>query len=327
MKVLYVTDAGDELQEVLRNRLDEGIEVVFIPWERREEARERAAEFNAVIGARISREFWERGENCEYMIIPFTGVPPQDAEVLPDFPHIKVINSHFNAGFVAEHTWALLLASAKRIFPIHEKMRCGDWTPRYEHEGSESLRDKTLLLVGYGAIGKFLAEMGRAFGMSVKAIKRTPGEAPELDFLGTRDDLPAVLPEADFIVVSLPGTENARGFLGQKEFGLMKDGVHIVNVGRGYVIDEDAFYEGLKSGKVGGAGIDTWWEYPKSAEARASTQPSKHPLSEFDNVIFSPHRASHSKGREPERMKSLAGILNSINSGAPMNLVDLKEGY
>jgi phosphoglycerate dehydrogenase-like enzyme len=161
----------------------------------------------------------------------------------------------------------------------------------------------------------------------VKAIKRTPGEAPELDFIATRENLPELLLEADFIVVALPGTENAKGFIGREEFSLMKQGVHIVNVGRGGAIDEDAFYEALKSGRIGGAGIDTWWNYPKSKEARSNTFPSKHPLGEFENVVFSPHRASHVSGREADRIRDLAAIINSIAQGKPRNVVSIQEGY
>jgi len=327
VKVAYITDSAKKEQELLRSLLDEGVEVCFIPYDKRDEAVEHADEFDAVIGARIPREFWEKAVNCTYMIIPFTGIPPQDMEVLPDFPHVTILNSHFNAQYVAEHAWALLLASAKLICPIHDKMREGDWSPRYEHRGGWSLAGKTLLLIGYGAIGKALAKMGKAFEMVVKAVKRTTGGAAELDFVGTRKDLPSLLPEADFIILSLPGTEGTRCFLGTEEFKLMKDGVHIVNVGRGNVIDEDAFYEGLKSGKVGGAGIDTWWVYPRSVEARSDTFPSKHPLAQFDNVVFSPHRASHAIGRETERMKDMARIVNSIAEGKPLNVVDLEEGY
>jgi phosphoglycerate dehydrogenase-like enzyme len=327
MEVLYLSGVEENELAILRENLSDGIQVTAIPPSNKTEAMEKAGEFEVVIGARLGREFLEAARNLKYFIIPFAGIPPQDKEILPDFPNLKVLNSHFNAGHVAEHAWGLLLASARRLCPVHEKMKRGDWTPRYGHEWGVALSGKTLLIIGYGSIGKKLTRIARAFDMKVKAIKRTPGEAPELDFLGTARDLPALLPEADFIIVALPGTEGARSFLGTREFELMKDGVHIVNVGRGNVIDEDAFYEALKSGKLGGAAIDTWWIYPPDAESRSSTYPSKHPVWEFENVLFSPHRASHVEGREEDRMRDLAGILNSIARGEPLNVVNLEEGY
>jgi D-3-phosphoglycerate dehydrogenase len=327
MKVVYINGQSDEQRKLLLDLVDDGIHVELFDYDEREKAKERAAEFDAIIGARVSREFLEKAVNLKHFIIPFTGVPPHDLENLPDFPNITVYNSHFNSQFVAELAWGLLLASAKKMIPAHEKMRQNDWTPMYEDGGAQSFSGKTILLIGYGEIGKAVGKIARAFNLKVMAIKRTKEDAPELDFLGTREDLKEVLPKADFIVLSLPGVEDCKGFLGEAEFNLMKDDVHIVNVGRGNAIDQKALYEGLKSGKVGGAGIDTWWNYPKSVETRTCTQPSDHPLNEFDNVIFSPHRASDVDDREWSRMRHLAMILNSIKRGDPVNIVDLKHGY
>ena len=327
MKALYYSGIDESEFTLLESLLADNISIEAIPRDKKDEVLKRASDFDIVIGARVGREFLEKATNLKYMVIPFAGIPPQDLEVLPDFPDIVLLNSHFNARYVAEHAWALLLASVKRLCVTHEKMKRGDWTPRYEHKWGSALSGGNLLLIGFGGIGKELAEIAKAFKLSVKAVKRTPGEAEGIDFLGTREDLPKLLPEADYIIVSLPGTDNAKGFLGKQEFELMKDGVHIINVGRGHVIDEDAFYEALKSGKIGGAGIDTWWVYPKEKEAREHTYPSKHPIWEFDNVIFSPHRASHVEGREKERIKDIAQILNSIASGEPCNVVNRSQGY
>ncbi len=327
MKVLYLSDIAESELVLLRANMSDGIELTVIPPSRREEAIQRAGEFEVVVGARLGRDFLEKAANLKYFLIPFAGIPPQDSEILPDFPGITVLNSHFNARYVAEHAWALLLASVKRLCPTHDKLKQGDWTPRYEHQWSRALSGGNLLLIGFGSIGRELVVIARAFGLRVSAVKRTPGNAPELDFLGTREDLPRLLPEADYIIISLPGTQAAKGLVGKREFDLMKDGVHIVNVGRGNVIDEDAFHEALKSGKIGGAGIDTWWVYPADKEARTNTFPSKHPLWEFDNLLFSPHRASHVSGREAERMKDITRILNSIAAGEPCNVIDMEQGY
>lgn len=327
MNTLYLSAIEDSELALLRSLLSEDVSVEAIARNGKEDALKRAEEFQIAVGARVGREFLQKAVNLRYLLIPFAGIPPQDSEVLPDFPHITVLNSHFNARYVAEHALALLLASVKNICPIHEKMKHGDWTPRYEHQWGKTLSGGNLLLIGYGSIGRELAGIARAFKLQVRAIKRTPGVAQEVDFLGTPEDLPKVLPDADYIIVSLPGTEGTRSFLGSREFELMKDGVHVVNVGRGNVIDEDALYEALKSGKVGGAGIDTWWIYPKDKDARSHTFPSKHPVWEFDNVIFSPHRASHVVGREDERIKDIARILNSIAAGEACNVVDMSEGY
>ncbi len=332
MKVLHLDPFkslfDEEEEEKLSDLVPSKIEVTELTADDEEEVLDKAHRYDAVIGSRISDEFLEKAENLKYYIVPFVGIPHSDKKKLCKYPDIKVINSHFNYWMVAEHAFTLLLSSAKKIVPIHNKMKDGDWTPRYEGEGwGKGLRDKTLLILGFGEIGKEIAKMGNAFNMEVNAVKRTPDESELVDKLRTNEDLDELLSEADFIVSTLPETDETRSYLSFEEFEQMKEGVHIVNVGRGPVIDEEALYEALKSGKVGGAGIDVWWNYPSDEESRTDTFPSNYPLDEFDNVIFSPHRATQIKERSKYRLKNLADILESLAEGEETNVVDLERGY
>lgn len=327
MKVLHMSPFKDENALSLKGKTDDSIEIVEISPEEKEKAIERAHEFDVIIGARVPRKFLEKAVNLDYFIIPFVGIPPQDKETLPDFPDITVLNSHFNYWMVAEHALALLLTSVKNIIPIHQKMKQCDWTPRYEHQWSKSLRDKNLLLLGFGEIGEEIARLLQPFKMNINAVKKSPGKSELIDHLGTNDDLHDLLPGSDYIICTLPETEETKGYLGKEEFDLMKEGVHIVNVGRGPVIDEEALYNSLKSGKVDGAALDTWWIYPPDEESRDDTFPSNYPLDDFDNVIFSPHRSTHIKERERYRIEDLADTLNKLNNGEEVNVVDLEKGY
>ncbi|MFW5946824.1 MAG: 2-hydroxyacid dehydrogenase [Candidatus Natronoplasma sp.] len=332
MKVLHLDPFkslfDEEEEKKLSDLVSSKIEVTELTADDEKKVLDKADQYDAVIGSRISEKFLEKAENLKYYIIPFVGVPHSDKEKLRDFPDIKVVNSHFNYWMVAEHAFTLLLASAKKIVPIHDKMKDGDWTPRYEDEGwGKGLRDKTLLILGFGEIGKEIAKMGNAFNMKVNAVKRTPEESELVNDLKTNEHLPELLSEADFIVSTLPGTDETRGYLSFEEFKQMKEGVHIVNLGRGPVIDEEALYEALKSGKVEGAGIDVWWNYPPDEESRTDTFPSDYPLDEFDNVIFSPHRATQIKERSKYRIRNLADILGSLAEGEEVNVVDLERGY
>jgi len=332
MKVLHLDPFksifGEEKEKKLSELVSSNIEVTELTADDEEKVLDKADHYDAVIGSRISEDFLEKAENLKYYIIPFVGVPHSDKEKLRKYPDIKVINSHFNYWMVAEHAFTLLLATAKKIVPIHEKMEDGDWIPRYEDEGwGKGLRDKTLLILGFGEIGKELAKMGNAFNMEVNAVKRTQDDSELVDKLKTNEDLNELLSEADFIVSTLPETDETRGYLSFEEFEQMKEGVHIVNVGRGPVIDEEALYEALKSGKVEGAGIDVWWNYPEDKESRTETFPSNYPLDEFDNVIFSPHRATQIRERSKYRLKNLADILESLKKGEEVNVVDLERGY
>lgn len=327
MKIVYMSDVEEEDLTTLRNSTSDEIEIINIPPEDEDELIKRADEFDGIIGAWVPREFLEKADDLDYFIIPFAGIPEQDRKNLQDFPDLTVLNSHFNSWLVAEHAWSLLMASVKRLCPIHNKLKEGDWTPRYEHQWGWTLRDKTLLLLGYGEIGEDIAEIATAFDMELTAIKRTWEDIPELDELGTNEDMHDMLPKADFVICTLPHTEDTEGYLGKEEFEHMKDDAHLVNVGRGPVIDEGALYETLKEEKLGGVAIDTWWNYPEDVDSRKDTFPSNYDLDEFENVLFSPHRSSHVRERETYRVKDLAKILNSLHSGEIVNKVDVELGY
>ncbi|MFO7991702.1 MAG: 2-hydroxyacid dehydrogenase [Thermoplasmata archaeon] len=327
MKVLYLNEKNREHLEYLRDNTHDDIEIFMIPPEEEEEYIEKAGEVDVLIGAWVPKKFFENAGNLKYFIVPFAGIPQKDRKTLEDFPDITVINSHFNASIVAEHTWAIILATAKRLCPIHERMKKGDWTPRYDHWWGTMLKDKELLIVGYGKVGREIGKIGKAFGMTVRGIKKSPGKAEGIDHLGTNDELCALLKTADMIVVTLPHTDETEDYVGEIEFDAMKDGVYLFNVGRGPVVNEEAFYNALKSGKIAGAGIDTWWIYPPDEESRGCTYPSKYPIHQFDNVLFSPHRGSHVRERELIRMDDLADILNSLAGGEEINVVNLERGY
>ncbi|MFW6142510.1 MAG: 2-hydroxyacid dehydrogenase [Candidatus Saliniplasma sp.] len=327
MRVVYWSDVKDKDLQFLEEGLDEEIELTNIPRDDEEELVEKAERFDTIIGAWVPYEFLEKADNLKYFIIPFAGVPKRDRENLRDFDDITVINSHFNSWLVAEHAWTLLSALVKRICPIHERLKKGDWTPRYDHWCGRTLKDKHLLLLGCGAIGRDIAKIAMVFDMKVSAVKRTYEEVPNVDQVGTGDDLHDFLSKADFVISTLPFTGETERYIGEEEFKVMKDDSYLVNVGRGPVIDEKALYQALKEGKIAGAAIDTWWNYPKGKDSRKNTSPSDYPLNEFDNVVFSPHRSSQVEEIERYRMESLVKILNSLNEGKLINIVDIERGY
>src|SRR5262249_26622978 len=112
------------------------------------------------------------------------------------------------------------------------------------------LGDKTLGLVGLGAIGQAIAVRARAFGMRVVAVRRTPAPSP-VDGVEVVDGLAALLPIADHLVVAAPATPATRHLLGPAELALVRPGAHVVNIARGSLIDQDALLAALDSGRVG----------------------------------------------------------------------------
>lgn len=311
----------------LRERLGDGVDLQVLPREDRDAALALAPRLDGIVGGRIPPELLAAARALRFQLIPYAGVPAQDRAQLAGRPALRLYNSHYNAAPTAEHAWALLLAAAKRVVPASDRLARGDWTPRYEGPLSLRLAGRRLLIVGYGAIGRILAGYGRAFDMSVSAVNRRGGDAEGLERLGGPEDLPGLLTEADAVICCLPDTPATAGLIGATAFAALKPGAVLVNVGRGTALDEDAFFAALASGRLGAAAIDTWWRYPESAAARRETPPSHHDLDRFENLVLSPHRASHVAGREEARMDDIARILNAIAAGAPPRAVDREHWY
>ena len=269
--------------------------------------------------------------NLHAVIIPFAGVPAVTQEIMRAFPHVTIHNLPFNYAPTAETALALMMACAKFVVSTDQKMRRHDWSPRYSDQPQIVLRDKTVLLLGYGRIGSYMAPVLTALGMNVLALRRSAPAA------GVRDDyahifptsaLHTLLPQADIVVSTLPDTPQTVGLIDAPEFALLPDGAILVNVGRSAIIDETALYENLRSGKLAGAGIDVWYNSPRGMAARTNTPPSRYPFHELDNVVMSPHRSGWLGKEDGGRTTMLAAMLNAAAAGQPVpHQIDLALGY
>jgi phosphoglycerate dehydrogenase-like enzyme len=202
-----------------------------------------------------------------------------------------------NAIAVAEHAIALMLAVARKIPAIDREMREGAW-PR---EMLTQLHGKTLGVFGTGSIGARVAELGRAFGMTVLAWSAR-GDPARLKTMGvTAAPKQDILRRADFISLHLRLTAATRGFLGRGEFEAMQSTAILVNTGRGALADRDALLAALASGAIAGAGLDVFHDEPVAAG---------DPLLGFTNTVLSPHNA----GQTPEVRRD--GLLCAVENAA-----------
>ena len=180
-----------------------------------------------------------------------------------------------NAHAVAEHTWALILAAAKRLTVLDARMRQGHWD-KATHRSLE-LRGKTLGVIGLGAIGRRVASIGAAFDMSVLAFDPFAKEAPEGVLLRS---LSEVLAESDVVSLNCPLTDETRHLINRSTIASMRDGAILVNTGRGGIVDDAALIEALRSGKLAAAGLDAFTSEPLVGE---------HHYRDVPNTILSPH--------------------------------------
>ena len=213
-----------------------------------------------------------------------------------------------NAMAVAEHTLALMLAVARKIPQIDAQVREGKW-PR---EMLVQLLGKTLGVFGTGPIGTRMIDLGRAIGMNVVAWSARDDSA-RVRSLGARPATKEeVLREADVVTLHLRLAPETRGFLGRKEFALMKPTAILINTGRGALVDREALVATLTGRKLAAAGLDVFHDEP--------LKPGD-PITTLPNVVLSPHNA----GQTPEVVRD--GLLIAVQNvekflaGRPGNVV------
>ena len=183
---------------------------------------------------------------------------------------------------------------------------------------------KTLAMVGFGRIGKAAAVRARAFGMRIVGINRSGRLAPEADSLVPFDRLSEVLPEADYIVLACPLTEETRGLIGPAAFAAMKPTALLINVARGEVVDEAALWEAMSSRRIAAALIDTWYAYPTIADP--NPKPSRFPFETLPNVRCTPHISAWTEGLMARRYRAMAENLTRFARGEPLLNVTWRGG-
>jgi D-3-phosphoglycerate dehydrogenase len=187
---------------------------------------------------------------------------------------------HANARAVAEHTFALILSFSRRVTLAHEYVRGLRTTPPrfigFELEG------KKLGVIGFGAIGRIVASIGRGFGMSI-LVYDPYVDSKFIEDSGCRPvDLETLLRESDIVTIHVPLTKETYHMIGERELKLMKPASLLVNTARGSVVDESALVKALKEGWIAGAALDVFEEEPLKPD---------NPLLSMDNVVATPHIA------------------------------------
>jgi phosphoglycerate dehydrogenase-like enzyme len=322
LKVHLMRQPSDELIGPLERMLSEDITLTC------SEDLPDPPDYDILICGVPDRDAIEASPNLRCLIIPWSGPPAKTRDIMKQFPGIAVHNIHHNALPAAEMAITLMLAAAKDVISIDHALRAGDWSKRYNPASSLIVTGRRALIVGYGAIGKEIAVRCLGLGMTVSALAAgKQNEADRQVRIYPPDRLQSLLPLADVLFLSLPLTDETRGLIGESELSLLPDGAIVVNVSRGSIIDEEALYRHLKTGRLR-AGLDVWYEYPKTSEARTGTPPSRLPFHDLSNVVMTPHLAGHSDQTEVFRARELARLLNLAAEGKPLpNRVDLTRGY
>ena len=210
--------------------------------------------------------------------------------------NIKVVNTPgASTNSVAELALGLMLSGLRNVQKAHHQMKNGIWDKKnlIGHE----IDGKTLGVIGYGRIGALLGKKAAALGMKIIAYNPPPRYE---DGIAKFVELDELLSKADVISIHAALTDGTRNIINKENISRMKDGVMIINSARGEMIDEDALFEAVKSGKVSCAALDVF-----------RSEPYKGKLSELDNVYLTPHIGASSKEAQGRIGAELIKILQN----------------
>ena len=233
-----------------------------------------------------------------------------------------------NTVAATEHTCAMIMAMTRHIPQAHDSLMAGEWD-RERFTGIQ-LKDKVIGIIGLGRIGSGIAK--RMQGMEMKTIGYDP-YIPEDRFkqLGVESvDLDTLLRTSDYITMHTPLTKETTGMIGAEEIAKMKDGVRVINVSRGAVLDINALADALRSGHVAGAAVDVFPEEPLGQDI--------NPFEGLDNVVITPHLgASTVEAQIGVSVDVAEGVMAALNgepvptavnmAPVPMNVYNVIHPY
>ena len=247
---------------------------------------------------------------------PAAGTDAVNTALLPASCSLANCFGHENA--IAEYVMAALLMRHVPLSRADQDLRRQHWTYWAGQKAAlrTELGSQTIGLLGFGHIARTVALRAKAFGMRVHVANRSPVGHASVDQSWTLDGLHDFMGSADAIVVSLPLTENTEGLVDARAIASMRPDAVLMNVGRGAVIDEKALYDALAARRIGGAVIDTWYQYPTPTQTECA--PSQYDFSALDNVLMTPHMSGWTAGTVRRRQETLADNIERLSRDEPL---------
>jgi phosphoglycerate dehydrogenase-like enzyme len=254
--------------------------------------------------------------NLKLLQLPGAGTDDIDFSLL--HPGTTVCNCFEHEIAIAEYVMGAMLEWNIGLRRMDRQFRQGSWAGSYLFGPRHGeLHGKTLGIIGFGHIGREVARRAKAFGMRVICCTRTPKPDELADRIHGMDRLTELLSESDFVLVTLPLTDQTRGTLDRAAFAAMRPTGVVINVARGAIIDEEALYSALTDRRIGGAIIDVWYRYP-SRDQPQGTRPSSFAFHELENVMMTPHASGWTDGLLQRRNRAMAVNLNRLARGQPL---------
>ena len=278
----------DQVNPVLNEILEKnGLQITYEPEITPEQILEKIENFEVIIvrsRTKITKDMIEKANKCQIIARVGVGLDNIDQAAAKE-KNIRVINAVEGAmNAVAELVIGLMLSLAREIPRADREVRNGNWIKK-ELMGTE-LRGKYLGIVGLGNIGKRLGRLARALNMNIIGYDVVPIDEEFSSEVGLmKADLGTLLASSDYVSLHDPLLDSTKHLINAEKMSTMKNTSRIINTSRGGVIDEDALYEFLKDGKLGGAALDVFEVEPATSNKLAS----------LPNFISTPHMGAQTK--------------------------------
>ncbi len=287
----------------------------------------RAPEIDVVIGVGKPVGL-DRFPNLKALLLPGVGYDSIKPDMIPD--GCLVANTFEHEKPIADWVIMAMLMLSRDAIKVDRQFR--DKSIRMESSGPPKhldMEDATLGVIGVGRIAKRVIELANAHGVRCIAAMRTPmsdDEASEagIDAVFGMEQLNEMLGLCDFVLPTVPLNDSTTGLIGADQYAAMKDGSYIINVSRGEVLDEQATYEALVSGKLGGAALDVWWRddvFGLLTDDPERRRWANYPFWELENVLMSPHFSNFTSLLESRKTRFLASQLIRLAEGEPLENV------
>lgn len=237
-------------------------------------------------------------------------------KLLADRDIVLTNTSGVHAFPIAETIFAMMLSFARKLHTSVRYQLKQEWKPATSAE----IHGKTICIVGVGAIGKETAKLAKAFRMHVIGVTYSGKPVENVDRIVDRMGLEQALGESDYVVVTVPLTDETRNMFGAQQFAAMKPSAVYINIGRGQTTDEQALIAALQEDVIAGAGLDVFEQEPL---------PTDSPLWGMDNVIVSPHHSGATDQYDERAIEIFIRNLQDYTAGKELtfNKVDLIKQY
>lgn len=311
MKIVILDGATAKGKELDFDFLNQFGDVTYYDTTSKEDVLPRAKDADILVINKIvmDKDTLAECKNLKLITILATGYNIVDVEAAKELG-ITVCNvPYYSTNSVAQLTFAFILEFACKLSLHTQSVARGDWQNckdfAYTLDTLHELYGKTLGIIGYGSIGKKVAQIGKAFGMNVFISTRTPVEG-----CVSKEE---VFKNADFVTLHCPLNEQSKLMINEKSLALFKPTAYLINTARGGLIDENALANALNSGKIAGAALDVLTNEPPKAD---------NPLIYAKNCIITPHMAWASLEARVRLLHATEDNVRAFLQNAPINKVN-----